>query len=235
MNKLATDFSWQKFSDTAELDQALATQLAQELRRDLERRDAACLALSGGGTPKGMFHLLSQQALPWQRVSLTLVDERWVPREHADSNEAMLRSNLLQNAASDAHFIGLKTAHAQAAEGVEEAASRIAQIARPFTAVVLGMGSDGHCASWFPGAENLAQLLDPNRSELVAATQPPKAPHARMTLSLSAVLASQQIIIHITGTEKKAVLEEAISKNYPIAAVLQQRQTPVSIWWAPND
>ena len=61
----------------------------------------------------------------------------------------------------------------------------------------------------------------------------PTAPHGRLTLTLAAVLRSREIIIHITGETKKSVLEKAIERDYPVAAVLQQTTAPASIWWAP--
>jgi len=225
--------SWQIFDSTTELDAALAAHLAQRLREDIAERGAASLALSGGSTPKAMFRALAQQDLPWEQVALTLVDERWVDGEHPDSNERLLRENLLTGAAGAARLAGLKTPHPRASEGESEASARIASLPRPFTAVVLGMGGDGHTASWFPQAANLPRLLDERGTALVAATEPLTAPHARMTLTLPAVLASLEIILHITGEEKKAVLGQAVTRGHPVAAVLRQQHTPLTIWWAP--
>ena len=104
---------------------------------------------------------------------------------------------------------------------------------RPFSAVVLGMGGDGHTASWFPQAANLQLLLDPAATRRVALTEPVTAPHQRITLTLPAVLDSRQIILHLCGGDKRAILENAIQANYPVAAILQQNTTPATIWWAP--
>jgi 6-phosphogluconolactonase len=95
------------------------------------------------------------------------------------------------------------------------------------------MGGDGHTASWFPRASNLRALLDQDSAQVVAATQPVTAPHQRMTLTLRAALDTRSLIIHITGAAKKAILESAREKRYPIAAVLEQNATAATIWWAP--
>ncbi|MEQ8801645.1 MAG: 6-phosphogluconolactonase, partial [Haliea sp.] len=69
----------------------------------------------------------------------------------------------------------------------------------------------------------------------VAATEPVTAPHPRMTLTLAAVLDSRHIHLHITGSGKRAVLESAVARGLPVASVLAQTQTPLTIWWAPDD
>ncbi|TXS95122.1 6-phosphogluconolactonase [Parahaliea aestuarii] len=224
---------WHNFDSRDGLAAALAQYLAARLRADIETRGAACLALSGGSTPVPMFQALAQQVLDWPAVSLTLVDERWVDTDHPDSNERLLREHLHLGPAAAARVIGLKTPHQRAIEGEGEASARIAALARPFSALVLGMGGDGHTASWFPQAANLPRLLDRAGTDLVAATEPVTAPHTRMTLTLPAVLNSAEIILHITGEDKKAVLGNAIARGYPVAAVLRQSTTPLSIWWAP--
>ena len=224
---------WRSFPDRTALDDALANHIAERLRADIERRGSASLAVSGGTTPRGMFHALSASEMDWARVFITLVDERWVDPESPDSNERLVREHLLQRAAAAARFIGLKSAHDDAAHGLEAVSAGLAPVPRPFTAVVLGMGSDGHTASWFPRATNLALLLDPENPATVAATDPVTAPYQRITLTLAAVLDSRELIIHVTGDDKKAVLASAREQDYPIAAILAQQVTPATTWWAP--
>jgi 6-phosphogluconolactonase len=221
---------WSRFDNAAALDQALAQHLAGRLAADIAEHGRASLAVSGGGTPANMFRLLSHCELDWSRVWLTLVDERCVATDSPDSNERLLREKLLQNRAAAARFISMADA---GAEGLAALGREIAAIPRPFSAVVLGMGGDGHTASWFPRAANLTTLLDPTNPAQVAETEPVTAPHRRLTLTLAAVLGSREIILHITGSAKQAVLERAREQHYPVAAILDQQVTPVTIWWAP--
>lgn len=226
--------SWHEFADTASLDSALAEVLASSLRTALDQQPRASIALSGGSTPKAMFRQLARCELDWERVDVTLVDERWVSRDSPDSNERLLRENLLQGPAASARLVGLTTAAPDAFAAVPEISSRITELQLPFAAVVLGMGGDGHTASWFPQASNLGTLLDPEARALVAATEPVTAAHTRITLTLAAVLRSRTIALHITGDAKKAVLAGAAAAGLPVAAVLQQTVTPIDIWWAPT-
>jgi 6-phosphogluconolactonase len=221
---------WREFASKEELDQALANHIAGRLQADIKDCGRASLAVSGGTTPTGMFQQLSRYSLDWAKVWLSLVDERQVAVDSADSNERLVREQLLQNHAAAAHFVSMAGG---GDEDLAELQRRLAALPRPFTAVVLGMGSDGHTASWFPGAANLTALLDPDSTAEVAATEPPAAAHQRITLTLSAVLNSREIILHLTGAAKKAVLEQAVARAYPVAAVLTQDSVPVTTWWTP--
>jgi 6-phosphogluconolactonase len=114
------------------------------------------LAVSGGKSPVPFFHALRSQPLDWSRVMITLVDERFVPADHPDSNAALVREHLLQDAAAAARFLPLV---GDARDDVAELAAANAAYQHP-TVAVLGMGEDGHTASLFPGATALADGLD---------------------------------------------------------------------------
>lgn len=225
--------NWKSFADPAQLDEAMAAHIAGLLTQDIAQRGSASLAVSGGSTPKGLFRALSQCELDWAKVCITLVDERWVDCDSPDSNEQLVRDNLIQNKAAQAQLLGLKTAHETAGQGLIEARQRVSDIGKPFSAVILGMGGDGHTASWFPQAVNLQELLDPGGTLEVDITHPVTAPHQRITLTFPTVLNSREIIVHITSRKKRAVLESAGQNRFPIAAILEQSATPVTIWWAP--
>ena len=79
------------FSSREELDTALAEEVSAALREGIEARGSASLVVSGGSTPKGLFAALSATALPWEKVTVLLADERWVPESHGDSNSAMVK------------------------------------------------------------------------------------------------------------------------------------------------
>ena len=221
------------FDSRAELDQALAAHVASRLNRDIEIRGAASLAVSGGSTPKGFFAALSLADLSWHKVWITLVDERWVEADSPDSNERLVRENLLQNKAAAANFIGLKASPDDASTGLAEVTRRMDTLPLPLSCTVLGMGGDGHTASWFPEAGNLAELIDPQGSALLGTCEPVTAPYQRITFTLPALLQSGEVILHITGTQKRVILAEAAEKQYPIAAITNQDVNPASIWWAP--
>jgi 6-phosphogluconolactonase len=224
-----------EFENTSALDIELAEKVVELLAADIEARGAASLVVSGGRTPLGFFHLLSQQILDWSAVTVTLADERWVNADHQDSNEKLVRENLLINEAHQATFISLKNAAENAIDGESECEQALASTAQ-FTVVILGMGDDGHTASLFPGADALALGLDMNSGRTAIAVTPTEAPHQRMSMTLPRLLNTQQLIIHISGPNKQDVLQAAQAgedaTELPIRAILNQQAAPLSVYWA---
>ena len=225
------------FPDRESLEQQLAHSIVELLQAGIDSQGRATLVVSGGRTPAALFQALSKADLDWSKVWVTLADERWVPNTHADSNARSVESNLLINRAAAANFIphfnGAETPFAGAAELSEELES----LPEIFDAVILGMGEDGHTASFFPDAPELAAAIDPAGDALCMGVTPPVAPHLRMTLSLPRLLASKRIFVHLCGEGKTPVLEAALgegaTEQMPIRSVLRQDKTPVDIYWAP--
>lgn len=224
-----------EFENTSALDIALAEQITAMLAADINATGSASLVVSGGRTPMGFFHLLSQQDLNWSAVTVTLADERWVDHRHQDSNEKLVRENLLINNAVQANFVSAKNAASDAVDGEADLEQSLAAIGR-FTVVILGMGDDGHTASLFPDAEALALGLDMNSGRTAIAVTPPVAPHQRISMTLPRLLDAQQVVIHISGAGKQAVLQAAREGDdiaeLPIRAILHQQIAPLKIYWA---
>lgn len=219
------------------MDLRLAARIAAVLDDGQRKQGHASLALSGGSTPIGLYRQLSTISRDWSSTFITLVDERWVATDHPDSNEKLVRTCLLQNEATTAALIGLATADSAPAEAIATVARRLDTLPLPLDVVVLGMGEDGHTASWFSGADNLCQALDPDGDTRLIAVVPPKAPHERMTLTLSQVLNSRLLVLQIVGDEAMQLLEKALSSGpvaeLPVRAVLRQAVVPVEVYWAP--
>ncbi|MEP6826734.1 MAG: 6-phosphogluconolactonase, partial [Aestuariivirga sp.] len=134
------------FADADQLARNLAQNVAASLRQALAATEHATLAVSGGTTPQNFFDALSRQKLDWPRVTVTLVDERQVDETSARSNAKLVKAALVQNEAAVANFVPLYQ---------NPAASELPN----FDVVVLGMGNDGHTASFFPAGDTLALAL----------------------------------------------------------------------------
>lgn len=235
-----TDFhgEFKVFEDAADLTHRMAELIVHLLGDSISHRGRASLVVSGGTTPVALFEVLSGADLTWEKVVISLADERWVDTGSPDSNEYMVRTHLLKNKAAAARFIGLKTTDGAAGAGETACAMRIRQIPAPFDLLILGMGDDGHTASLFPGATALQGALNMTSERICMAVSPPAAPHDRMTLTLPALLNSRRIFVHIVGEKKRQVYQTAIAgespEEMPIRAILGQKKVPVTIWWVPT-
>ena len=178
------------------LAETLARDVADELDRAIEAKGRATLAVSGGTTPKLFFEKLSEIDIPWSRVSVTLVDERQVPETSERSNARLVRTHLLRNKAAAASFIPLAG---------NPAAARVAA----FDVAVLGMGSDGHTASFFPGGDRLSEALDAESGKRLIDLTAPGAGEPRLTFTLPVLEQSGRLALHIEGAEKRQVLKQA--------------------------
>lgn len=214
----------------------LAAQLAEAtceaLRQDLVQQKRALLVLSGGSTPVPYFEALAKQELPWERVDVTLADERWVSETDAASNARLVRRHLLQGRAAAASFVPLTTADETPEQGVETVTRRIEALTWPASLVVLGMGGDGHTASLFPDSRELELGLTTDAPVLAVRT--PSQPQPRITLSADRLHQARRHVLHITGDDKRSVLARAMSgddsRELPVRAFLS---CPLAVYWAP--
>ncbi|WP_158592226.1 6-phosphogluconolactonase [Noviherbaspirillum sedimenti] len=226
------------YATQADLDEALAGFVADKLAEAIALRGKASMVVSGGNTPKGFFERLSQRPLPWAQVSLTLADERWLPSSDQHSNEAGIRSNLLRNAAAEAHFVPLFDGSATAAAAVPAVAQRLACMARPFDVVILGMGIDGHTASLFSGTqEGLQDGGDMLPCVAVPAPSEPNVPVPRLSLTAATLTDCRHLVLHITGVAKRELLQQALRPGpvaeLPVRLALRQERPPCRVYWAP--
>jgi 6-phosphogluconolactonase len=211
----------------------LAQAIADELREALARRGRAALALSGGRSPVPMLQALSRQRLDWEQVTVGLVDERWVAEDHPDSNARLLREHLLRDQAAEARFLPMKNAAATASEGCKTARQTLAEWAGQLDVAVLGMGGDGHTASWFPAAPGLDQALDRDHPACCVALQPAGMAVERLSLTLGAIAGARRRYLFFTGSDKWSVLERALAgsdaRELPVRALLA---LPLTVYYA---
>lgn len=223
------------YETTEALNADFCARISAILQQAIATDGRASLVVSGGRTPAALFDALSHVALEWNKVDITLADERWVDVNDDASNEKMLRAKLLVNLAAKANFVGLKTPHNDAADAVDTCTANFASFKQPFDVLILGMGEDGHTASLFPCSEQISEGLDLDSGKMFLAVQPTTAPNQRMTFTLPVLLKSKHVFLHLTGDSKKEVLAKALADNneleMPIRAILNN--TNVELMWAP--
>ncbi len=199
------------------LADALARDIAMRLQAAIKARGTAVLSVSGGKSPIALFEALRQQAIDWPKLHITLVDERYVLATHEASNALLVRTHLQQGPAAQAKL------HAMVPQlnlplpplpTLVQNADTDLRALGPADVMVLGMGADGHTASLFPSAPNLAAALDP-----------------RSTLAW--ILRSRHLVLPVSGADKLETLQQALlapSDALPVSHLLHQHHTPLALW-----
>ncbi|TQV88933.1 6-phosphogluconolactonase [Aliikangiella coralliicola] len=237
MTKLIERF----FDDQQTMQKSLLANTEYQLEKAIQQRSEATLMVSGGSTPKPLYQSLSNTNVAWNKVTVAMVDERWVAEDSEASNERFIRLNLLRNRARNSRLVKMKLPKEQATLAEEVVNRQYQAIKAPYDVTILGMGNDGHTASLFPDAQGIEEALT-SKERLCSAINAKASDVTgefteRMTLTLNAISNSRLIKLLITGQDKLNTYKKAIAGQdifeMPIRAVLQQSQTPVIVYWAP--
>ena len=236
-----TAYTFEEFETRAGAADAAADAIIAGLTAGLSGGGTASLMVSGGSTPGPVFDRLSDAVLDWQNVTLGLVDERWVDPESSASNENLVRRHLHRNQAAAAAFLPMWAPGMSAAQAAEKQSDAYRPHCQPINVVLLGMGGDGHTASWFPGAVNLADAVGSDVTRTVAYIDASGCPVAganieRLTLTLPAIARAEHAILLINGMEKRGVLTAAIMgepDEFPVRYAIDALGSRLTIYWAP--
>lgn len=227
-------FNFFDFKTREDLVNTLQEKITNALSFAITQKGFATLVLSGGSTPIKLFQELSIATIEWDKVRVTLVDERWVDATSEKSNEKLVRDNLLINNAKVARFYHLKTDGKFAKDSVTPLCVTMEKLSHELDVVVLGMGLDGHTASFFPHAKELRHAL--STTDLVCSTTATLEPKERISLSRSYLLSAKNLFLHIEGKEKKEVFLKASQSdhifNMPIISMMQQKVPLLEVYYA---
>ena len=229
--------NWHVFDTRDEMVASLKSAIAEQLFAAIGEGRRASWAVSGGSTPAPLFAAMQNEPLPWDKIDVALVDERWVPFDHPRSNEAFVTANLIGDNTRAANLIGMKTEAQTPNEAVEEVNLGYSKIRQPFDSILLGLGADGHTASLFPGAVGLDEAFDPAAETCVALravrSEITGDEVERMSLSARAIASAPHVTMMITGAVKKQVLESALEANSQLPAGRLHKLKPFDVYWAP--
>lgn len=217
----------------ADSSEEYVREAAEAIRLCLENallaRGKASLLVSGGSSPKPVYEALSRTSLDWKNITVSLVDERWVPEGTDGSNASFIKETLLQNEASGASFVPLVNDAPSAKDAAPDMAKLFDEnFPEAVDVCVMGMGTDGHTASWFPGSKTLDQALEIERAESLvwqdASGQGGGSGFDdRITVSLPIVMRARNVFLLIPGLAKKTVWENSADKDLHEAPVTTLR------------
>ncbi len=196
----------ERVADRAALARTAAEEVVQRAARAVEERGAFALALAGGSTPRALYQLLADPAapyrgrIPWAAVDVFFGDERAVPPDDAQSNYGMARAALLDHVpVGSVHRIhGERGAPAAASSYQADLLAHFGAGGTPaLDLVLLGLGTDGHTASLFPGSPALRE----RRRWVVDAPGPPPSTE-RITLTIPVLEAARAALFLVAGADK---------------------------------
>lgn len=221
------------FASRDALMAAAAQRIATALEDAIRRHGAACAALSGGSTPEPAYRALAELPLEWQKVTFALVDERFVPPNDAASNQALVQRTLGPAFDAGARLAPMFFPAATVEQSADQAEPSYAPLR--IDVALMGMGDDGHTASWFPGIPALGNALDLNNPRTVITLHAPQAAGSpdRLTLTRSALSRIERVILLITADDKRARLEQALQHDdAPVSALFGPNMPAPDVLWA---
>ena len=217
--------------------QTIAGRIEETLGAAVIANGRAVFAGSGGSTPSPVYERLAKADIGWDRVAVTLVDERYVPETSAESNGRLIKETLLQGPAAKAAFIPLYHAEVTVDRAAAVASKALADAGGRFDAVLLGMGEDGHICSMFPHSPTLKTLLTPGLKPGVYGV-----PHGRdgmapslerISINLPYLMSAGRVILGLKGVAKRSVFEREAAGDpatQPIAALIAAN-VPLEVVW----
>jgi NADP-dependent aldehyde dehydrogenase len=200
----------------------LANIVAKKLSDAVLHNGHASLAVSGGKSPIVFLNALSHKNLKWDNITVSLVDERCVHTDSNDSNEKLVRDNLLINHAKMARFVGLY--NTQSISNAVTDLNTSTDIPEKFDCIVLGMGDDGHFASVFPNSDNVQNGLYDEEFKYSTQTAPTEPTH-RISMNMPFIAKADLICLAIAGDNKLKILDSVLNgdeNDYPIGYLLKK-------------
>lgn len=227
---LNNNINYFAYDDLQQQSEALAEKIIIILSQAIINKGSASIAVSGGSTPKVLFNILSNSALDWEKVTVSLVDDRWLAPNHPDSNQHLVEQQLLQNKAINASFVGLYQANKGLADTIDFLNKQ--QQESPFDVLLLGMGNDGHTASLFPCSTQLKHGLTTHDTYLM--TQPKSAAYERISLSANAIQKAQHLFLQLKGNDKQQTLNKALTSTDEIQMPVRRfLDNNITVLWCP--
>ncbi|MBU2213916.1 6-phosphogluconolactonase [Patescibacteria group bacterium] len=212
--------------------------LKEFIQRAITQRGRCILGLSGGSTPQLIYEKLGKEDIDWSKLTIFLVDERYIASDDEKSNQKMVCETLLKNASIPESNIIFPNTQLSPEECVADYASRLKKMIDEQgwlpDVVTLGLGEDGHIASLFPPIQpSTINRQQSTAQSLVLHTQTNRFEvKDRITLTLNVIASAQNHIFFLKGKGKKKVWDEMMEskedeKRWPAKRVLESEETTV--------
>ena len=223
-------------ADEASWVESIVSDAASALRHDVSTLERGRVLVSGGTTPAPVYRALAHALSDWNDIDVALVDERWLPPGHPESNARLVSETLLTGRVACAHFEPILVANRSFEQSVR-VANDSATLA---TVAFLGMGPDGHTASLFPHMQGLREALE-SQSDYIgvdAGDSPGAAPWPRrISLTPTGLAKARLRLLLVRGEHKRELVLKALdgvdALELPVRAALFLPGLPTRIHWCP--
>jgi len=206
--------NWYVFNNRELLSKQLAEEVLRIAEKSIQKKDTFSVVLTGGQSSLDLYKILSKANSSWSKWHLYITDERFLPEDHPERNDRVIKKIWLENSAipkQNIHFIRAEMGLLEAQQKYEEELKHI----NKFDMVLLSVGEDGHVASLFPGHTY------PNNQHVVIEQNSPKPPAQRISMSYSRLVASENIFLLVIGKLKQDAVKLIIEKtNHPINKII---------------
>jgi 6-phosphogluconolactonase len=212
------------FSDTSALAEAAAADIARWLTID----DSRTIGLAGGSTPRPTYEVLRTMTVPWDRVTAWVTDERHVPTDHPDSNAGMARRALFDHVPATFHHVPYTEDPNDGAASYEQTLRGL--MGAPYGTiqpglVILGVGTDGHTASLFPGSP----ALEEDERDFVA-NWVEEQNTWRLTATLPLLARARRTLFIVSGESKAEIVADILEHGSDHPAAIVNRAARDSVW-----
>ncbi|MBO72212.1 MAG: hypothetical protein CMD35_01225 [Flavobacteriales bacterium] len=204
--------------------------------QSITEKGYSSIALSGGNTPLSLYKKLASKRIPWDKVQISIVDERFTYQDEF-SNFKNIKNCFASNGKLSPVFFPLKFSQENRIPILLE--DKI-KAPLPFDFLTLGMGEDGHFASIFPNLKSTNDLLSLESCKEIEVVKTNNQHKYRFTFNLNSILKSKRIFLIIKGRKKISLLNKIIEndatnlkfKEMPIIALLKQRKVDIELFQA---
>jgi 6-phosphogluconolactonase len=217
-----------------DLEEKLCIEIKEKLNEAIHQSGTASLLVSGGSTPKELYKKLSKLEIQWEKVTVGLVDDRFVDPQDEKSNERLLKENLLINHAAKAKFLCMIYDTSSKEKNLELANKIYHHFHSGIDVCVLGMGDDGHTASLFPKDPDSQKALGEGYHNLLSNTTADVEPYERISCSRFLLYKSSNLYLMIVGEQKLEVLESAKQNAFPISTFFNTKRTALKVYYSKN-
>jgi len=209
------------FQTSQSLADSIVKNIISDLRKSIQNHGTARMLLSGGSTPGPIYKHLDKNCEFLRNVKIGLVDERFVPFDSEFSNELLLKSCFSKLPSNRYDITGMVHDNSDEINNLREVSISYKGFVERTDVVILGMGTDGHTASIFPG-DHLSKNALSSSSKALFSTRAPNHPKERITCSLNMIAKVSSIYLIISGGEKRNILENS-DLSLPIHELLKRR------------